>query len=249
MIRYLSILLLFMWVDNLTTVKAQNKIALKPDYKNNLSWQQTVKASIGFGNENSSMKQVFDFTMTAILKDFHNNVPIKIEYVNVNGEQVLYANDVEQESYDNKEGKITADIDKNLCLINEKDIGHLSNDIFMVFPPGPFPGFIPTAKKVRIGTKWSSGKIIPLGPKALKKSKNNFSEINGNFELIGINDGIATILWKGTATDEKRSTNVKWERIIEYDIKSQRFMSNKGELQISESDINIIYHIDIVAEY
>ncbi len=247
MIKYVAVIILILLAD--VGAGAQKKFVLNPDFKNNKSWKQIVKASVSFGNEELVMKQVFDLSMRATITEFKDNIPSKIEYHNVSGTQILYTNKIEKERYLNKDGKIVADITDSLLLVNAKDIGHLSDDILMVFPAGPFIGFVAKKGKLKVGAKWSSENILPLGSKGIKKNKGRFSEINGNFEILSVKQKKVKILWKGTAVYEKQSAKVEWERSIEYNVQKQRFISNTGALQIKGADFHIIYQIEITAEY
>jgi len=252
MLRHLVLLiqyLLFFSFNQFNTDEIKKEYTIKPVFYKNMSWKQTVKASINFKTGGKSYKQTFDFTMAAKITVCKNNIPSKIEYYNVNGKQIFYKNSVEKESYDNKDGKIIADIDENFYLKNAKDIGRLSDDILLVFPAGSFIGFIPPNKKIKQGTKWSSAKLIPFGPKTLKKQKNELIKIEGEFKVVKIKQKKATILWKGTALDEINNVNVSWKKVIEYDLKHQRFNNNTGYVKIYDSETEYIYQLDVIASY
>ncbi len=240
---------MFFSFNQFYTDKVKKEYTIKPVFYKNMSWKQIVKASINFKTVGKSYKQTFDFTMAAKITICENNIPSKIEYYNVNGKQIFYKNDVEKESYENKDGKIIADIDKNFYLKNTKDIGRLSDDILLAFPAGSFIGFIPPNKKIKKGTKWSSAKLIPFGPKTLKKQKNELIKINGEFEVVKIEQKKATVLWTGTAIDEIGNANISWERVTEYDLKHQRFNNNKGYVKIYDSENEYVYQLDVITNY
>ncbi|OQX96902.1 MAG: hypothetical protein B6I20_13825 [Bacteroidetes bacterium 4572_117] len=254
--KCIYILLLFA-TTNIVSVKAQKRVSLKPDFKNNISWWQSIKAVTSWDNKKNIQKQVFDLSMQATITEFDNEKPIKIIYDNVNGPQtvVKVKNGAEKttDSLMNRYGKITADIDKSNVLFNANDIGALSNDILKSFPPGSFFGFIPPGKKkIKVGASWSSGSVIPIGPRVFSKKKYQFYEIKGVFKLEKIENNIAYVLWEGEAkvtTKSNENSDASWQRMVEFDFKKGRFISNKGKLQIKTPNWDIIYKVDIVAGY
>lgn len=257
MIKYVSILLLFSGLTNIAGIKAQRKIALNPDFKNNLSWQQTVKAVSSWNYNGTTQKQIIDLTMHAEIVEWKNARPVKIIYDKVKGPQIIIVVDeqkeTEKEKWINHDGKITSDINVDYTLYNSKDHGALSDDILSSFPPGPLIGFIPPEKKkVKVGYNWDSGNIIPLGPKTFSKNKFQFYDMKGEFTLKKIEEDLARISWKGETKVKTKSAevlNAKWQRIVVFDWKNHRFISNKGEMQINGADWNIVYHVEIIAKY
>jgi len=252
MINYKYLLILLFIPFNLTTVVSQKKIKLKFDFERNMTWKQEVKVISTRNFNSNSISQIIDLTMVVNLSKLNDNKPSEIVCENVTGVQKIIEakeiNNLETESFENKNGQITANINENYEFINAKDHGKLSDDILLYFSPGPFIGFILPKGKIKLGDSWDSGEIIPVGPKTHTKGKLIFSEIKGTFQLTKIEKELAYILWKGKATVNK-TLDAKWERTIIFDWKKKRFISNLGNIQIDAPKWNIIYQVDIIAKY
>jgi len=125
----------------------------------------------------------------------------------------------------------------------------------MVYPAGPLVGVaIKNAyKKIFVGLKWSSGNIIPLGEKTLKKitRKNKIEKISGQYEIIKIKNSIAEIFWNGEAEMSTKygGALLSWKRTIKYDLKNQRFINDSGLLKINYFIAMVIYKFSTEAFY
>ena len=216
--------------------------SLQPAFTKEMVWPLTVTASSVWGNEVTAEKQSFHFKMRLKISEWQDQVPVRVEYLDVNGPQVLsrISGGVEKETerMENHDGTIVGQVDANFLLYSAKDIGHLSNDILLIFPPGPCFGFISPAKTVQVGESWSSGDVVPVGPRTIKKGQFKFSGVNGQFKLEEVKGAIANISWNGIAdvTFKSRTTTVQgkaeWQRQIVFDLRTRKFKGNDGVLCI-----------------
>ncbi len=224
-----------------------NAFSLNPVFQEGQIQPQTVKAFIVW---EEGTKGIFALTMTEKIVKVKENRPIKIIYTNVNGPQTFIQGG-KQETYENVNGIITADVAENFVLSQAKDQGKLSDDILSYFPAGPFCGFVPPGKQVMLGETWNSGDIVPFGPMTFSKQKMAFSNTQGTFKLDSITGNIAKILWTGSADVTLRrgwKGSAKWTRVVLFNLKEQRTISNEGSLVVTnESGISTTYEVSIKA--
>lgn len=174
----------------------------------------------------------------------------RILFSNVYGPQKIFKcrdkQEVLTEKLENLEGNITAAIDSNGVLHDARDRGRLSNDILLIFPPGPAWGIILPPGSVRLGHRWSSGKVVPLGPHMFRKKKFSLSHVSGWFTLEKIEGKRAYITWTGQA--QVSSGRVSWYRHIVYHLNQGMFASSTGSLTMMfDNGMVIRHHLDMTA--
>jgi hypothetical protein len=210
----------------------ESGFALEPATPKDRRWKILLHADRIQKMGDRGMRQNFDFTMTLKI-----TAPSRVEFFDVNGPQTIYKLNGDQETKEeemmNSEGSIVGEADANLVMKDAKDKGRLSNDILMAFPAGPIFGFVPPGKDVKVGDRWSSGDLVPAGPKTLRKKKLVFSNVKGEFELLKVEHGKATIVWTGKADVEsrgKKADSAEWKSDILFDLKTNS--TEKIELTI-----------------
>ncbi|MHC4779637.1 MAG: hypothetical protein ACYTFG_13770 [Planctomycetota bacterium] len=194
---------------------------LEPKYPVDGTWSLELKANRVRTMGTFTMTQAFALSMKGRIAESKDGVPIRLEYTDVKGPQTVTATGREEEETVNRGGSITGSLDSNLCLLDARDKGHLSDDILMAFPAGPICGFVPPGKKVRPGDTWSSGDVLPVGPKTLRKKDLVFSAAEGECTLEKIEEGKAHVKWTGSAkvsSKGKESESAAWTVLTLFDL-------------------------------
>lgn len=207
------------------------------------AWLMKVTATATWGSEASAERQRIILSMRMKILQRNEGKPVSLEFTDVSGPQIIsrIVNGVEKETerMENREGRIVSMVDPNFILYDARDLGHLSNDILLIFPPGPCLGFLPPPRAVRPGESWRSGDIVPAGPRTIKKGQIRFSGIAGQYKLEEIRNGIAVISWKGNADaavkngDAVIQGKAEWQRRILFNLKTSRLKESDGAMTIS----------------
>jgi hypothetical protein len=184
-------------------------------------------------------EQTFDLRMKGRVRDVKDGRPAGFELFDVTGPQeyreVGGDGGSEPDKTDNEGGTLTGGIDRSWRLTDAKDGGHLSDDILLVYPAGPVFGFVPPGRKLEAGGRWTSGDMVPAGPKTLSKRQLVFSEARGEFELKELAAGKARILWTGSAKAELKgrvADSASWSSVVLFDVKAGRTESVETEFKI-----------------
>jgi hypothetical protein len=208
-------------------------------------WKLDVHGESRWARGDFCQRQKIELSMI-LSRDSNND----ILYTDVTGPQEVYRCrgnlEVPTEKQENLEGKITANPDAAGVLHDARDRGRLSNDILLIFPPGPAWGIIVPPGTVQLGHRWSSGKVVPLGSHMFRKKKFSFSHVMGWFTLEKIEGKRAYITWTGQG--QVTSGRVSWYRHIVYHLDQGMFASSTGSLTMMlDNGMVIRYHLAMTA--
>ena len=236
---------------------ARGPVSLQPKFSVGEARPLRVVASETWSGPLASERQSYDMTMRMRIAELFDGAPLTVEFTEVNGPQVLSSIvggvETETERRENRDGTITARVDANTLIHDARDLGHLSDDILLIFPPGPCFGFVPPpAGKARMGDAWPSGDIVPAGPRTIKKGQIKFSGARGEFKLEEIRESAAAISWNGSADVSfdnrgfRREGKAEWSRHIVYDLKKRMFRENSGIMTITLPEgMEIVMNVSI----
>ena len=108
-------------------------------------------------------------------------------------------------------------------------------------------------KTVETGETWSTGDLLPAGPKTLRKGDLLFSETVGQCKLEEFSGGKARILWTGSTSVEsrgRRSEKAVWKVVSIFDTGRGRTESITGSLEITFPEgIRFLSEVSVKSEF